>query len=369
MIIKRIITIFLIVLLFILAGCLTESTPKEENKTTSTVLPDENEHLIGDNNSNIPNYNINKTNGSIIFWVIPGIIDRNLTLGDLFLEFRLPYIDNAYRMKLHTLTDEYELILKVPEETSISEYLDYATMSLDIRNIRTDELVHNPTDKEVLADFWIDSYLRQREQWKDENIDPKFKGNFVGVLNPDDSGSFIYINIPDELANQIVNELKSAEEKIKVLDYSESDKEFISMGLEIFLEDMGYEFSVLMWINEAGIKAIGNGGEYIPVSEKAYDMVVDLIAKEIDWNEGCLPQLNNISSIELVHNGVAIGIVTNSNEINQITSMLSKSKCCVGGSSCPFNAELVFIYNDGEKSIIRLSTDSCPIIVVGSSIL
>lgn len=298
---------------------------------------------------------------------IPEIVDLTAPLGSLFMEYNLPYIDNACRAHLYTLTNEYEVVLTITEDTMEYDYLDYSIMSLDIKNIKSGESLHNPLNYEDVSNFWLDEYLSQREQWQSENIEPKFTGNFIAVLNPDNSEGFIKVSIPDSIASEIVNELKTTNDEIMVFEYQGTDSEFINMGIEVFLTDMDYEYSVLMWINKYGAKAIGMGRDFIPVSEKAYDLIVDLLKEEIEWKEGWLPCFDEIFSIELVYKGDSLGTTTDTKDIQEIADILSESKCMVGGSYCPFEAQLIFTYFHGSTSTIRLATDGCSAIVIGSS--
>ncbi len=357
------------VLIFTIISCqrteIIDSQQSQSQTLIATALPDNEE--LGSNDDEILRYDINKTDGAFIFITIPGIINKDLKISDLVEEYLLPQTDNTYVMKLFTLTDEYELKLTVQENVNIFDYLNYDTMSLDIYNITTNESIHNPTDSEELVDFWVDDYQSQQEQWKKDNYNPRFVGNFVVALDAHRSGAAITFNIPDEIAGQIVSELKNVEEKIVISEYRGTEKEFINMGIEVFLEDMGYEFSVLMWVNKEGTKAIGFGGELIPVSEKAYDLIIEVLKENMEWEEGWLPDMSNIITIELIRGDSSLGIICDIEDTNEISSILTNSKCMVGGSMCPFDAQLIFTYSDGKETTIKLATDGCPAIVVGTS--
>ena len=71
--------------------------------------------------------------------------------------------------------------------------------------------------------------------------------------------------------------------------------------------------------------------------------------------------ITDIKDAELVYNGISYPLADDT-KLNEIETMFSTAKIIpMGGTACPFDAELVFIKNNGEKGRVTIATDSCAV--------
>lgn len=306
-------------------------------------------------------YDINAGNGHIIETLID-IIEARRPIGDLTEEFNMQYDDNAYRMTLFTSTDEYEIEF-IDGGADIDTMLDYGVSQLNIVNNTDGWTLSNPTGEDVTV-YMLEEYYAQREDWRIENTDSRYSGNFITVASTDGEAR---IDLSSEAAERIASGLRSAENKLIINDYRDTDKEFQMKGLEVFLEGMGYEYPVPLWINSEGTKAIGFANEPIPVSEMVYDMIVAIAKEQAVYEEGNIDDIHDLVSVELTVNERSQGIVTNKDDVAAIEAMLSGSEIMNGLGKCPFGAKLIMTRADGQVIEAVLPVDSCGYYILGTA--
>ncbi len=76
--------------------------------------------------------------------------------------------------------------------------------------------------------------------------------------------------------------------------------------------------------------------------------------------------IKDITDVELVVGGIQYSLVTTNahTEIEKAFSTAEKIK--MGGTGCPFDAELVFTRKDGKKGSVAIATDSCAVFCDGN---
>ncbi len=71
--------------------------------------------------------------------------------------------------------------------------------------------------------------------------------------------------------------------------------------------------------------------------------------------------IKDIRNVELVYNDISYPLADNT-KLKEIETMISTaSKIPMGGTACPFDADLIFIKDNGEKGRVTIATDSCAV--------
>ena len=306
-------------------------------------------------------YDINVGNGHIIETLIE-IVEARRPIGDLTEEFNMQYDGASYRMSLFTSTDEYEIEL-IDGGTDIDTMLDYEVSQLNIVNNTDRWTLNNPTSEDITI-YMMEEYYAQREAWRIENTESRYSGNFITIASPDGQTK---IDLTSEAAERIASGLRGAENKIILNDYRDTDKEFHMKGLEIFLEGMGYEYPVPLWINSEGTKAIGFANEPIPVSETVYDMIAAIAQEQSVYEEGDINDIHDLVSVELIVNERSQGTLTDKADVGAIETMLTGSEIMNGIGKCPFGAKLIMTRADGHVIEAVLPVDSCGYFILGTA--
>lgn len=319
------------------------------------------DNSVDNSNNKSTEYDINRGNGHIIE-IIMSIIDGMKVISDLTEEFSMEYDGNAYRLTMFTTTDEYEIEFR-DNGAKTDSLLDYSLSELNIKNNTDNWTLRNPNAKDINKMIY-DEYLEQREAWRENNIKSLYTGNFIRVYTHKGSQE---VDIIDEVANRITSELKKPDDTIIIRKYNGTDKEFQMKGIQVFLEDMNHKDAVSLWINIDGVKAMGYANKPIPVSEKAYDMIVSIAMETMGWQEGDISEINNLVSAELIFNNESMGIVSDKKDVKVIEDMLSNSIIMNGLGGCPFGAKLLMTRADGKIIEAILPIDSCGYIILGSS--
>ena len=181
----------------------------------------------------------------------------------------------------------------------------------------------------------------------------------------------------------IINEIKDFDEYIVHLDTGYVEKCSMPKDAELFT-NYSETFSTIKdatgWFSDNCI-SFGGKTYYLTCSEGAVkDMGHVCInnnnpeESEFNFVFNYIPKLavnqipeyspsdiKDIKKVELIYNGIVYPLAddTKLKEIEVMFSTASRIK--MGGTACPFDAELVFTKNNGEKGIVTIATDSCAV--------
>ncbi|MBE7033146.1 MAG: hypothetical protein E7406_02845 [Ruminococcaceae bacterium] len=77
--------------------------------------------------------------------------------------------------------------------------------------------------------------------------------------------------------------------------------------------------------------------------------------------------IHNIVDVELVVGGIKYPLATTNAHTEIEEAFSSATKIKMGGTACPFNAELIFTRKDGVKGFVTIATDSCAVFKSGDT--
>lgn len=292
------------------------------------------------------------------------MIDGKIEKDEVIERYPFNEIDEAQYIRIYNDYDSYYLMI---DPNMYDNAFDYDRGKIEITHIENGWMIKDPKNIEIEENIYKPHKDGKPAPKKEEEL-VLHKDNYIDVymLNTYPAPR---IKIDDELATKIVEALKASSHTIVPMEYEGKDKEdaFHSCGIFVFLEDMGHERPVEIWMNSDGIKAIGKFSKESPVSEYAYDEIVKLVESETDWHKVSLSEIHDIVSAELYYGDKRVGKTKDKGDLQKIEKLFSVTMNMNGATSCPFDAKLILKRADGEKVEVILATDSCNVMVLGSS--
>jgi len=77
--------------------------------------------------------------------------------------------------------------------------------------------------------------------------------------------------------------------------------------------------------------------------------------------------IKNITDVELVVGGIKYPLSTTNAHADIEKTFSAATKIAIGGTACPFDAELIFTRADGQKGYVTIATDSCAVFKSGDT--
>lgn len=290
------------------------------------------------------------------------LIDGELKINEVIKKYPFLSVDYAEYINFYNDYDEYYLKIKA---YMYDRTLDYGYCEIEITNIENGWTIVNPTLTEI-----EDNVLKPHKAGEPA---PKMaedmvlqKDNYIDVYMVNTYPA-LRIKIGDDLATKIVEDLKASNHTIVPREYEGKENEFHPCGIFVFLEDMGHERPVELRMNSDGIKAIGKFSKESPVSEYAYDEIIKLVESSTDWHQVPITEIHDIIAAELYYGDKLVGKTKDKDDLRKLDELFSVTMNMNGATSCPFDAKLILKRADGEKIEVILATDSCNVMVLGSS--
>ena len=180
--------------------------------------------------------------------------------------------------------------------------------------------------------------------WLEDNVEGKVCVGFV----PTEAGFWRYAVIEDQEA------AVAAFEKATGAIYSDEwwIKGDRTLGLMV-------EYNGEIWdFVESGELVYALGRVKAEDAADLYQLCAEA-ARAAGWKESIAPdQLSGITSATLRASGKEI-LLTDSEALEKLEGMLTAGKYALGGTSCPFTAQLDVTLESGETLTVALATDSC----------
>ena len=112
-------------------------------------------------------------------------------------------------------------------------------------------------------------------------------------------------------------------------------------------------------VKDMGLVCINNNNPEESEFNFVFNYIPKLAVNQIP--EYSPSDIKDIKKVELIYNGIVYPLAddTKLKEIEVMFSTASRIK--MGGTACPFDAELVFTKNNGEKGRVTIATDSCAV--------
>lgn len=289
------------------------------------------------------------------------LIVGELKINDVIKKYPFFSVDRAEYINFYNDYDEYYLKIKAYMYERI---LDYGCCEIEIKNIENGWTIVNPTLTEIKENILKPHKAGKPAPKTAEDLVLQ-KENYIDVYMVNSFRKRIIID--DKLAEQLVSKLKNPESKIVLKEYKDTEDEYNSCGIELYLEDMGYDYPVPMWKNNKDIKAIGWYSEEVPVSSLVYDKIIELVESSTDWHQVAITEIYDIISAELYYGDMLIGKTNDKEDMKKLNELFSTTMNMNGGTKCPFGANLILKRKDGQKIEVLLATDSCNVMVIGTS--
>lgn len=112
-------------------------------------------------------------------------------------------------------------------------------------------------------------------------------------------------------------------------------------------------------VKDIGLVCMNNNNPEDNQFKFVFNFIPDLPINQLP--EYTPTDITDIKDAELVYNGISYPLADET-KLKEIESMFSNAnKIQMGGTACPFDAELIFIKNNGEKGRVAIATDSCAV--------